>query len=125
MPGEQCFDPRQRAADRMPPAGWLTAPRQGHINRLTCQPRIQRRRFQRRLAHGQRDFQRLLGVVDGLTRLTALFRRQPAQFLEALGQHPFLAQIMHPPMIQCRQIARFGNGDLSSFDKLGQCVHAG
>jgi hypothetical protein len=54
----------------------------------------------------------LLGLVDHLTGLTPLFGRQPPQFLQALGERAFLAQIMHARLVQGGKIAGSGNGGL-------------
>ena len=124
-PGEECLDARQGAAERMAAAGPLPPPWQRHVNRLARQPGIQRRRFQRRLACGDGGFQRLLSLVDGLAGVAPLFGRQAPQFLEALGERAFLAQIMHARLIQGGEIAGPGDGGLGGLNQFGQWVHAG
>jgi hypothetical protein len=47
-----------------------------------------------------------------------------AQFLEALGEYAFFAQIMDAHLIQSGEIAGSGNGGLGSVQQFGQCIHA-
>src|SRR5690606_40694926 len=73
------------AADRVDAAAAGVASRQGHVDRLAGQARIELGILQRGLARRQRLPDRITYPVDGLARGLALVRRERAQRLELGG----------------------------------------
>lgn len=70
--GEEGFDTRRGAAERMAAPGLLAAARQGNIKSFTAEAGIQRGLFQDGPARSQRRFQELLGLVDRLAGAASL-----------------------------------------------------
>src|SRR5699024_5001606 len=98
------------AIDRMTAARIDRAPRQGDVDGLRVQARVEALARQHGAAFADGLFERMLGAVDLLTSLTPLFRRQLPQTLELCGERPLLAEKAHPDFVQAA--LALGPGDL-------------
>ena len=119
---EDRLDPRHGGTD-----GWgfpqAAAPGQGDIDAVGLERSFQRGRRELFAAHFERARDALLGRVDGLAGRRALGRRQAAQALQQFGQPPFLAEIVHPDLVQRGQIGGVGDGVLRGVDESLRVSH--
>ena len=107
---EDLGDAFQRATDRMHAAARGIAARQGDVDGLPGQARVQRGIVQRGLARGQSFGDRVAGAVDRLARGLALVARQCAERLELRGDAAALAEQAHAQRFQ--RVRRCGGGDV-------------
>ena len=109
-PAEDFGDPLQRARHRVDAAALPVAARQGHVDGLTGQARVERGFLQHRPARGQRLPDLVADPVDGFAGGLALVGRQGAQLLELGGDAALLAQQSHAQGFQC--VGRLRGGDV-------------
>ena len=99
------------------------ARRQGHVDALGREPRLERGRLQPAFAGLDGGGKRLLNPVQSLTRLAPRLGLQTAQGLHALGDQPLLAQGFHPQAFQGAKISRRGNAFGQLAFELRKFVH--
>jgi len=103
---EDFGDPFQGARNRMDAAALRLPARQGDVDRLAGQARVERDLVQQRLARGQRRAHRVAGAVDRLAHRLALLGRQRPQLLELGGDAALLAEQGHAQRVQRLGILR-------------------
>ena len=104
--GEDRDDLLGGLADRMDAALGARAGRQGDVDPLGVQPRVERPLGQERAAGRQRRLDLLLERVERLAGLAPLLGRQRAQLLDQLGDAALLAQRRDADLVQGAQDRR-------------------
>ena len=102
---EEILNAATHAGDRVQIAGQFAPARQGHIHGFTGQLLGQGRFFHGMLAGGDGILDFLFALVDHRTGLGALFRAQLAKALHQGADLAFLAQVLHPDIVQGPDIA--------------------
>ncbi len=97
---EDALDAQPRPGDGMNAAGFLAAPRQGHIDGAPGEVLLEPSLLEADSMHFQGCLDRRLRIVDALARRGTLGRREPSQALELLGEQPLLTQEAHAHVVQ-------------------------
>ena len=101
---EDLLDPEPGAGDRMPSAESGTAAGQRDIDRIRREPGCQGIRFERLTTRIETLLDGLLGLVDGLTGLWPILRREGAEALEQRRKLSLLSEIGNAHRIERGQL---------------------